>query len=71
MQTPLFEACALKNSDVAMQLVRYFINIGVDPKCLDSLQQLPLFYAVREGHQAVVKVLLEQGTAVNHVDTYG
>ncbi len=49
-QTPLFEACALKSPEKALQFVKYFIDRGVDPTVQDDLKQLPVYYAVREGH---------------------
>lgn len=37
-QTPLFEACALKSPSVALQLVKYLLDCGVDAKQQDNLK---------------------------------
>ena len=70
-QTPLFEACAVRDRASALNLVRYFLNAGVDPKQQDNLKQVSLFYAVREGHSEVIDLLIQYGADVNHTDTYG
>lgn len=43
----------------------------MDPKTEDKLNQVPLYYAVREGHNQIIELLLEHGTNINHLDTYG
>ena len=51
--------------------MNFLIEQGVDPKTQDSLSQLPLYYAVREGHSKIIDLLLSKGCDVNHLDTYG
>lgn len=70
-QTPLFEAAAIKDEDKALRLAQFFIEQGVDPKKEDKLNQIPLYYAVREGHRQLIELLLKNGSNVNHLDTYG
>lgn len=70
-QTPLFEACAAKDQEKALILAKFFIGQGVSPTQQDRLNQLPLYYAVREGHTELIDLLLSQGSSVNHLDIYG
>jgi len=32
---------------------------------------LPLFYAVREGHDEIIDILIQAGSNPNHIDMYG
>lgn len=43
----------------------------MNPKTEDKLNQIPLYYAVREGHGQLIDLLLKGGSNVNHLDTYG
>jgi|SanBayMetagenome_1026888.scaffolds.fasta_scaffold16941_1 ankyrin repeat protein len=52
-------------------MVKALTELRVDPAQPDSLNQTPLYYAVREGHSDVIDWLLEKGLNLNHVDTYG
>ncbi len=70
-QTALFEACAFKDHAKASRLVQFFLDQGVDPLQEDNLKQLPLFYAVREGHNDIIDLLIQRRSDVNHIDTYG
>jgi ankyrin repeat protein len=70
-QTALFEACAFKDQGKAARLVQFFLDQGVSPTQEDTLKQLPLFYAVREGHNDIVDLLIRRGSNPNHIDIYG
>jgi ankyrin repeat protein len=70
-QTPLFDACAIKDQERCIKLVRFFIEKGVKATQEDSLKQLPIYYAVREGHSSAIDILIKEGSNVNHLDTYG
>lgn len=70
-QTPLFEACAIRDKSVALSIVRYLLQCGVDARQQDNLKQISLFYAVREGHTEVIDLLCKSGCDANHIDTYG
>lgn len=52
-------------------MAKALFQAGVDPKQQDSLNQTPLYYAVREGHFDLIDWLIEKGLNVNHIDTYG
>lgn len=54
-----------------MAMVKALCDLRVDPRQADSLNQTPLYYAVREGHAEVIDLLLEKGLNLNHIDTYG
>lgn len=51
--------------------MKFFVEQGVDPNQEDLLLQLPIYYAVREGHSQVIDLLLNKMKNVNHLDTYG
>jgi len=70
-QSVLFEACALKDEEKSLRLCKFFLQQGVLATTADDLKQIPLYYAVREGHRQVVELLVKEGSNVNHVDTYG
>lgn len=71
LQTPLFEACAIKDQERAFRLVKFLLEQGVNPSTQDELSQLPVYYAVREGHTQIIEILLKHGININHLDTYG
>lgn len=70
-QTPLFEASACKDQDKALRLCNFFMEQGVACTTQDSLKQLPIFYAVREGNLGLIETFVGKGAPINHVDTYG
>lgn len=47
-----------------------FIKLGANPNHKDSIGQTPLFYAARQGHLEVCKLLVENGCKINHKDIY-
>jgi ankyrin repeat protein len=46
----MFSAAIIKDENSSLQMVKVFTEMGVKPNFLDSLNQTPLFYAAREGH---------------------
>jgi len=70
-QSPLFSACVIKDSKSSLRMSEVLIEMGVLPTTQDTLNQIPLYYAVREGHQDVIALLIKSGSNVNHLDTYG
>ena len=53
-------------------MVELLISKGVKiSHAIDGLKQTPLYYAVREGHAHLIKILIENGCSVNHLDIYG
>lgn len=67
----MFSACVIKDPSSSLAMAKALAELGVDPKQVDSLNQTPFYYAVREGHFDVIDWLLEKGLVPNHVDTYG
>jgi len=61
-QSPLFGACIIKDADLALRMAKVLQEAGVKPDKQDTLQQIPLYYAVREGHLPLIKYLLEHGS---------
>lgn len=51
--------------------MNFFLDQGVSPTQEDTLKQLPLFYAVREGHNEIIDMLIRRGANSNHIDIYG
>lgn len=71
-QNGLYVAATHKNEDIAVRLVEMLINCGIKiSTSIDQLKQTPLYYAVREGHAKLVKIFIENGCNVNHLDVYG
>lgn len=52
-------------------MAQLLAEMGVKPNQQDTLQQIPLYYAVREGHIELIDFLIKNGCSVNHLDTYG
>ena len=70
-QTPIFFAAIINNHDTALKMCHLLIEMGVNPIKEDLLKQSPLFYAVREGNNQVVKLLIDKGADLNRNDKYG
>lgn len=54
-----------------LKLFQNLVSYGVDFKAIDDLKQTPLFWACKNGHSRVIRMLVENGINVNHVDYYG
>lgn len=70
-QTAMFSACVIKDAAQSLAMAKALSDFHLDPRQPDSLNQTPLYYAVREGHADVIDWLIEKGLNLNHVDTYG
>ena len=71
-QNGLYAAAQMKDEDKSLQMIRVLVQHGISIRsCNDSLKQTPLYYAVREGHEKVIKMLVQGGLNVNHLDCYG
>jgi len=44
-----------------LEVVKYFINDGLDPNCATKMKQTPLHFAAYVGHFEMVKLLLDHG----------
>ena len=54
----------------ALKIIKYFIELGVDPLSKDSIGQTALYYAAREGKFQCAKYLVELGCPLNEKDLY-
>jgi len=53
-------------------MVKVLVEMGVDPLKEDALKQTPIFYAAREGNEAVINYLISRGVEdLNKQDKYG
>ena len=53
-------------------MIQILVQNGIKiASSIDSLKQTPLYYAVREGHEQVIRMLVQGGLNVNHLDCYG
>jgi len=70
-QSAMFSASVVKDSEAAFAMAIALHEQGVNPGQPDSLNQTPMYYAVREGHFALINWFIEKSLTVNQVDTYG
>lgn len=70
-QNATFKAVMIANEEKALAMLRYLLEKGVAVDYVDYLKQTALYYASREGKCTVIRLLVENGCHVNHVDTYG
>lgn len=71
-QNSLYSAAQIKNEDLAIRMVGVLTAAGVViAHSVDGLKQTPLYYCVREGHARLIKVFIDGGCNVNHLDIYG
>lgn len=52
-------------------MANFFISKGVDPKYKDTLKQTAIYYAAREDHAELIKILVKLGCNLNDKDEYG
>lgn len=67
----MFSACVIKDPVQSLAMAKALADLRCDPCQPDTLNQTPLYYAVREGHSDLIDWLLARGLNLNHVDTYG
>lgn len=70
-QTPIFYCTLIKDESIAVEMLNYFISVGVDAGYRDTLKQTPLYYAAREGQNIMVQILCDNGCNPNNQDEYG
>lgn len=52
-------------------MTKFFIEKGVDPKYKDTLKQTAIYYAAREDHLEMIRLLVHKGCNLNDKDEYG
>tara|TARA_B110000285_G_scaffold186678_1_gene212138 strand:- start:344 stop:526 length:183 start_codon:yes stop_codon:yes gene_type:complete len=57
--------------DGRLELCKLFLEGGCKADHIDSYGQTPIFYAAREGHPAIMKMLIEMGGDPDRVDNDG
>ena len=57
-QTLVFSACIIRDAELSLKMIKVLVEMGVDCQKEDSLKQVPLFYAAREGHLNVLSYLV-------------
>ena len=71
LQNLVFTACQCPDEEKAISMIELMVNMGVDWKKKDNLNQTPLFYSSKMGYCNIINVLVENGFSVDHIDTYG
>lgn len=54
----------------ALEASKYFINLGIDVRQKDKINQTPIYYAAREKKIELCKYLISLGSEVNNPDIY-
>ena len=57
-QNALFSACVVPDKNNSFKIVQYLLQQGIPATQADTLSQIPLFYASREGNVDVINLLL-------------
>ncbi len=60
-QNLMFRAAEIKNEEVAIDMINFLISKDVKPDPIDAINQTPLFYAAREGHNKVIDLFVMKG----------
>lgn len=70
-QNCLFFCCLIKDDAVALEAIKLFVDLGVEPFQKDKINQTCLYYAAREQKYECSKFLCERGVPLNDKDIYG
>ena len=71
-QNAFFNTTIIKSDEKALEMCKYFKEIGIDPLFKDKHQQTCLYYAAREGKLLTCKFLVEEcNVPINEKDIYG
>ncbi|GAB6178795.1 hypothetical protein JCM14036_01140 [Desulfotomaculum defluvii] len=57
----------VKDNDI--EIVRLFLNAGINPNAKDDLMLTPLMYASEKGHNDIIQLLLKNGAEVNAIQS--
>jgi predicted nucleic acid-binding OB-fold protein len=69
-QNALFYAALIKDDITALNVMKFFVEQGLNPLHTDKIRQTALYYAAREGKFLCCKFLIEQGCPLNDKDLY-
>ena len=61
-QTLAFTACIIRDHEQAIKMMKVLVEMGVDPYKEDTLKQIPIFYAAREGNSSLISYLISLGS---------
>ena len=53
-QNLIFSATVIKDQDIAIDMMKFLIESGVDPTQKDNLKQSSIYYAARDGKLKVI-----------------
>lgn len=67
----MFSAACIKDETAAINMLKLFMEMGVNPNSIDALLQTPIFYAAKGGAANVCEFLAQNGCSVNQLDCYG
>lgn len=67
----MFSASLIPDDNTAVKMGQILKEMGVNPGQPDTLNQTPLYYAIREGKNQLADYLILNGCNINHIDTYG
>ena len=71
-QNAFFYAALIKDENEAINVFRYFKEMGLDPTMKDKYSQTCLYYTCREGKVVCSRFLIEEcHLKVNEIDAYG
>ena len=71
-QNAFFFMALIKKDEDALEISKYLLSIGVNPRHKDKFGQTCLYYTVREGKYETSKYLIEEcGLPLNEKDFYG
>ena len=51
-----------------LQLVKHLLDRGINVDQIDNIGLTPLIYAATHGHNDVIKLLINHGADINHVN---
>ena len=71
-QNAFFNTTIIKSDEKALEICKYFKELGIDPLFKDKYKQTCLYYAAREGKLLTCKFLVEEcNIPINEKDIYG
>ncbi|XP_046801366.1 uncharacterized protein LOC111686697 [Lucilia cuprina] len=65
---PLHYVCGMQNKQLAIDVTKRFLSMGVDPNCRSEDNMTPLHVAAMYGREEIVRLLLEHGAELEVYD---